>query len=46
MPPSTMGWLDVGSDDDEGGTMQRKLFKLRIVAMVTEIGLWMATSNS
>jgi len=41
MPPSTMGWLDIQCDDDEGGTMLKKPFKLVVVAVVTKIGLWM-----
>jgi len=35
MPSSTitMGWLDVRSDNDEGGTMPNKLCKLGVVAV-------------
>ena len=42
MPPSTMGWLDIGGDDDEGGIIPRKPSKLGVVDVVTELGLWMA----
>jgi len=37
-----MGCLDAEGDDDEGGIMPRKLSKLGVVDVVTELGPWVA----